>query len=396
MRMMKRIYLDHAATTPTDPRVVKAMMPYFSDISGNPSSLHKEGLTAAHALDLERQRMAGLLEARPEELIFTGSGTESDCLALYGIAHSYREHGTHIIVSLIEHKAVLEAARRLENEGFAITYLPVDKNGLVSRKMLSEALRPDTILVSIMTANNEIGTIEPIAELAALVHNFRGERPYPFFHTDACQAAGALDIRPERLGVDLLTMNGSKIYGPKGVGLLYVRRGIALSPLIIGGGQERGRRAGTESIALIAGLVKAFDLAEKGRMKESARQSALRDRLFEGILARIPKSRLNGHQKRRLPNNAHLSFYGIEGESLLLLLDASGVAASTASACSVHDLAPSHVLRAIGLPDAWAHSSIRFTLGRSTTKKDIDYVILTLPALVERLRKLSPFHGKKF
>jgi len=386
--VMERIYLDHAATTPTDPAVVEAMMPYFSDVFANPSSLHREGLAANHALKKERGHIAGILDVRPDEIVFTGSGTESDGLALYGIAHSYREYGMHVVVSSIEHKAVLESAKRLESEGYDITYLPVDKYGVVDRKMFREALRPDTTLVSIMTANNEIGTIEPVAQFASIIRRARGDRPYPFFHTDACQAAGALDVRPAHLGADLMTLNGSKIYGPKGVGLLYVRRGITLSPLILGGGQESGRRAGTESIALIAGLRKALELAEKKRGKETERLTSLRDRLIEGVLERIPKSRLNGHPKRRLPNNAHLSFYGIEGESLLLLLDAAGIAASTASACSTHDLTPSHVLKATALPDAWAHSSIRFTLGRSTKKKDIDHVLLVLPALVERLRTL--------
>lgn len=392
---MKRIYLDHAATTPTDPRVVETMMPYFSDIFANPSSLHKEGLQAGRALEAERRRIAQILEVRPDEIVFTGSGTESDNAALTGIAESYREAGTHIIVSAIEHKAVLETAHRLERQGYIITYLPVDKKGLVSPKALEKALTPQTILVSIMTANNEVGTIEPAERLARIIRKFRGDRPYPFFHTDACQAAGALDVRPSKLGADLMTLNGSKIYGPKGVGLLYVRHGIRLSPLIAGGGQEKGRRAGTESIALIAGLVKALELAEKKRMKETERLIRLRDHLIQGVLARVPQSRLNGDPVRRLPNNAHFSFYGIEGESLLLLLDAAGISASTASACSAHDLEPSHVLKAMGLPDEWAHSSIRFTLGRSTTKKDIDHVLSVLPALVERLRNLSPFHGKR-
>jgi cysteine desulfurase len=388
---MKRIYLDNAATTPTDPSVLDAMLPYFSNISGNPSSLHKEGRDAHAALENARRTVAEILAVNPNGIIFTGSGTESDNMAIFGVARAYKHKGDHIIVSSFEHKAVLESVRKLEKEGFAVTYVQPQKNGIIRATDIEKALTKRTILVSIMAAQNEIGTIQPISAIGKKIEQFRKKhsQPFPFFHTDACQAAGALDIRPASLFVDLLTINGSKIYGPKGIGCLYYKTGVMLEPLICGGGQEFSKRGGTESLPLIIGFAKALELAEKRRRKESARLIKLRDRLIREIRSAIPNTRFNGDLVKRLPNNINISFYGIEGESLLLLLDREGIAASTASACNAHDLSPSHVLKAIAVPDEWAHGTIRFTLGRRTRSSDITHVLRKLPQLVEQLRNIS-------
>ncbi len=388
MSKQKFIYLDHAATTPVAPEVLDVMLPYFSERYGNPGSLYSLGQQAKHALDASRKIVADILHAaKPEGIIFTGSGTESDNLAILGAARANKNKGKHIIISSVEHYAVLHAAEQLEKEGFEVTYAPVNKHGQVQPEEIEKLLRDDTILVSIMYANNEVGTINPIAKIGNIIQK-RGI----LMHTDACQAAGALDLDVRKLHVDLLTFNGSKIYGPKGVGALYVRKGVQLSPIVYGGGQEKGLRSGTENIPAIVGLAEALQLSQKNKEKENKRLSKLRDMLIKGVLTTIPKTRLNGHTTERLPNNANITIMDIEGEAFLLYMDEKGIACSTGSACTSSSLEPSHVITAMGLPYEFAHGSIRFTLGRSTTKKDIEYVLKTIPPIVERLREISPVH----
>jgi len=402
---MKQIYLDYAATTYIDPRVLQKMKPYLTTAYGNASSLYSLGRQAKTAIEKAREEVAKILGVSFQEIIFTGSGTESDNMAIFGIARSYQNFGNHIIVSKIEHKAVLESAKKLEKEGFKVTYLNVDSNGIVKLDELKKTLNQKTILVSIMYANNEIGTIQPIKEISRIISNFRKQSAkrkaqsvhdsrfaisdLPAFHTDACQAAGALSLKIKDLGVDLLTLNGSKIYGPKGVGCLYVNKNYKIEPLIVGGSQEMGLRAGTENTALIVGFAEALKLAEKLRKKESQRLRSLRDYFIKNVLKTIPHCWLNGHFQKRLPNNINFSFAGIEGESLVLKLDQYGIFASTGSACTSTDLKPSHVLMALGLKEELAHGSLRLTLGRKTTKKDLDYVLKILPKIVNDLRKIS-------
>jgi cysteine desulfurase len=383
------VYLDYAATTPMDPQVLEVMLPYFAGRYGNASSMYGSGRRAAHAIAGARGTVARILGCTPEEIIFTGSGTESDNVALLGTARANKTHGRHIIVSAIEHKAVLECAVQLECEGFEVSIAPVLQSGLLDLEAFGRLLRSDTILVSIMYANNEIGTVEPIVEIAALIKKHRGQRQFPLLHTDACQAAGFLLLNVHTLGVDLMTLNGSKIYGPKGVGILYKRSGVRMEPLIVGGEQEGGLRAGTESVPLIVGCAEALSLAEAFREEESARLTELRDYLIERVRTKIPEARLNGHPERRLPNNAHFSFPHIEGESILLMLDQLGVEASTGSACSARDLRPSHVLLSLGQSAELAHGSIRFSLGRYTTREELDYCLSVLPGIVRRLNSLS-------
>lgn len=381
------VYLDHAATTPLDPEVLAAMLPYFTQHPGNPSSIHQLGRAALQAVDDAREQVALVLGCARRELIFTGGGSESVNLAIKGVALARRAagKGNHIITSAIEHHAVLHAAAYLEQFGFELTALPVDQHGLVRPDDLRAALRPDTALVSVMYANNEIGTVQPIAELGAICR----AAGVPF-HTDAVQAAGALPLDVEALNVDLLSLTAHKFYGPKGVGLLYVRRGTPLLPQINGGAQERRRRAGTENVPGIVGLATALTRAEARRPAEAARLRALRDRLIDGLLATIPASWLNGDRERRLPGNANLGFACVEGESLLLLLDQAGICASSGSACTSGSLEPSHVLLALGLdPDA-ANASLRFSLGHGVHDADIDYVLAALPPMVERLRDVAP------
>lgn len=401
MNEKKIIYLDHAATTPTDPRVMEAMRPYFSDVYGNPSSFHSVGMEAKNAVAKARKSIASLLGVRDDEIIFTSGGTESDNIAVVGVPRAHREAikakageaaKPHVITSAIEHHAVLEPLLYSQKQGeIELTVLPVDRDGKVSVNDVEAALKANTVLVSIMMANNEIGTIEPIADIGRAILAWRKTHatPYPLFHSDACQAAGFLELNIEKLHTDLLTLNGSKIYGPKGVGMLFVRRGLKVAPLVIGGGQERGIRSGTENVPAIVGLAKAFELAQADREAESVRLATLRNRLIEGLLA-IPKSRLNGHAADRLPNNANISFLDIEGEAAVLYLDAEGIMASTGSACASASLDPSHVILATGLSYEAAHGSIRFTLGHATTQKDVDRVIEVMPGVVERLRKMSP------
>ena len=386
---MKTIYLDYAATTYIDNEVFKKISPYLIGNFGNPSSLYLIGRKAKAAIENARSAIAKILGVSSKEIIFTGSGTESDNLAVFGIAKAYSDKGRHVIVSKIEHKAVLEPVKKLEKEGFKITYLGVDSKGLVSLSELKKSLRPNTILVSVMYANNEIGTIQPIAKIAEIIREFKKENLFPLFHTDACQAAGALILNVKKLGVDLLTINGSKIYGPKGIGCLYKAEDIKLDPLIVGGGQENNLRAGTENTALIVGLAESLKLAEKLKNKENKRLANLRDYFIKNALKFIPDSRLNGHPTKRLPNNINISIAGIEGESLILMLDKYGISASTGSACTSNSLEPSYVLLATGLEPGLAHGSLRLTLGRKTAKRDIDYVLKILPEIVRKLREIS-------
>jgi cysteine desulfurase len=378
--------MDHASTTPVDPRVVEAMHPYFTGKYGNPSSsLYSAGQEAKKALDESREKVASIINARPEEIIFTSGGTESDNLALKGIALANKSKGRHIITSSIEHFAVLDTCEWLQKQGFEVTYLPVDKYGFVKPEELEKAIRKDTILISIMHANNEIGTIEPIKEIGKIASEHE-----VYFHTDAVQTVGRVPIDVEEMGIDLLSMSSHKIYGPKGVGALYIRRGVRLEPLLHGGGHERKLRSGTENVSGIAGFAKAIEIAKEEMDKEAERLIRLRDRLIEGVL-KIENSWLNGHPTKRLPNNAHFCFRFIEGESMILELDFNGIAGGTGSACSSPTLEPSHVLRAIGLKHEEAHGSLRLTLGRQNSKEDVDYVLHVLPKVVERLRAISPF-----
>lgn len=390
----KRIYFDHAATTYTDPAVVKAMLPYFTKEYGNPSSLYEIGRKANGVLNDARRQIAQVLHALPDNIIFTAGGTESDNLALFGAAKANCTAGKHIISTTIEHHAVLEVLDELKKEGFEITLLPVDKDGLVDPKEVAKAIRPDTILVSIMYANNEIGTIEPIAEIGREILKYRkaNNTVYPYFHTDACQAAGYLELDTEKLHTDLMTVNGSKIYGPKGIGFLYVRRGTKIKPIILGGGQERRMRSGTENVPAIVGLAKALSMAQSKKEKEVKRLTGLTKYLLTKLQKTIPKIKLNGPEigEKRLANNINVTFLDVEGEALLLYLDEYGIMASTGSACTSNSLEPSHVLRALGLPYEYAHGSLRFSLGHCNSKADIDYLIKWLPGIVETLREMSP------
>lgn len=392
---MKRIYLDYAATTPIDLSVLKAMVPFFSQKFGNPSSIHSFGQETKKAIEKAREQVAHLIGAQSEEIVFTSSGTEADNFAIKGAVYALKSQGNQIITSQIEHHAVLNSCKFLEKYGFEVTYLPVDKDGLVDPEDVKKALTEKTILVSIMHANNEIGTIQPIAEIAEIIKEFiirhqRSGIQYPVFHTDAVQSAGHIPVNVNDLNVDLLSISAHKLYGPKGVGALYIRKGIKLEPLLHGGEQEKNRRASTENVAGIVGFGQACQLAEKEMASEAKRLTKLRDYLIQQILTKIKKSQLNGHPTQRLPNNVNISIEGVEGESMLISLDMAGVAISTGSACSSSALEPSHVLLALNLSPEIAHSSLRFSLGRQTTKKDLDYTISELIKIVKRLRKISP------
>ena len=377
-----------------DKRVKKAMELYWTENFGNPNALYKEGLIARNAVETAREDIAKILGARAKEIIFTNGGTESDNLAIFGVVKNFKNG--HIITTKFEHHAVLNSCKHLEKEGFEVTYLDVSKEGVVKPEDVKRALRPETILVSIMYANNEIGTVQPIREIAKVIRDFKKKNKsnFPLFHTDACQAPGYLDINVERLGVDLMTINGSKIYGPKGIGLLYAKNGIKLEPLLYGGEQERKLRPGTENVPAIAGLAEALKIADQDREKESMRLVKLRDYFINRLLGEIPKTVLNGHSAERLPNNINVSILDAEGESIVLYLDEAGVACSTGSACTSESLEPSHVILAIGKPHAYAHGAMRFSLGRSTTKKDIDYVMKVLPDIIKKLRMFSPVNIK--
>ena len=383
------IYLDHAGTTPTDPRVLEAMLPYFTQLYGNPSSVHTVGQEARHALDSARERVARILGCRTSEVVFTSGGTESDNSAIIGAATALHETGNHIITSSVEHHAVLHTCQYLENLGYEVTFLPVDEFGAVSAEQVYNATRPNTTLVSIMYANNEIGTVNPIAQISEAVNNRARELDRTIvMHTDAVQAAGFLDINVRQLGVDMMSLSGHKFYGPKGTGVLYVRRGTPYLPLLLGGGQERERRSGTENIAGIVGLALALELANSGKEAAAQHCAELRDRIIREVLDSIPETRLNGHPTERLPNNINFSFEGVEGESILLALDMAGVAASSGSACSSGSLEPSHVLLGLGQTAEQARSSLRITLGKDNTETEVDYLLGVLGDLVARLRQL--------
>ncbi len=381
------IYLDHAATTPVKPEVLEAMLPYFTEHYGNPSSVYKIAQRNKKAIDDARAIVAGHLGAQPNEIFFTSGGTEADNWAIKGIAAALKEKGNHVITTNIEHHAVLHPCQYLEKQGYEVTYLEVNADGLVSAEQVEAAIRPETILITIMYANNEIGTIMPIAEIGAVA-----KKHGITFHTDAVQAVGQLPIDVRAQNIDLLSLSGHKFYGPKGTGALYIRRGLKLPPLLHGGGQERSRRAGTENVPGIVGLATALDLAYQDLEAKNAKLKGLRDYLIDGIEARIPYCRLNGHREARLPNNVNVSFEFIEGESLLLLLDMEGIAASSGSACTSGSLDPSHVLLALGLPYEQAHGSIRFTLGENNTREEMDVVLAKLPPFVEKLRSMSPLY----
>ncbi len=383
--MNARTYLDHAATTPTDPQVVEAMLPFFTEGFGNPSSLNEEGRTAKAAVEEARAKVAALLEADPEEIVFTAGGTESDNHALCGVAYAREKKGRRIVTTAVEHHAVLETARFLGTRGFEAAVLPVDADGLVDPEEVRRAVTPGTILVSVMYANNEVGTIQPIEEIGRITREAG-----ILLHTDAVQAAGHLPIDVKALGVDLLSLSGHKLYGPKGVGALYVRKGTRPASLLRGGGQESGRRAGTHNVPGIVGLGVAADIAADRMAGEALRLAPLRDRLIKGIMERIDNVRLNGHPARRLPNNVSVCVTGAEGEAMLLYLDMEGFAVSSGSACTSGSLEPSHVLLAMGIPAEIAHGSLRMTLGRATTGGDIDRFLDALPPIVGRLRKMSP------
>jgi len=382
---MGRIYLDHAATTPTHPEVVKAMLPYFTDAFGNPSSIHSYGQEAKGAIEEARVKVASLIGARDEEVVFTSGGTEADNFALKGVTFANESKGNHIITSSIEHHAVIDICKFLERRGFNITYLPVDGDGLVDPSDVKKAITDRTILISVMHANNEVGTIEPIAEIGGIA-----KEAGIYFHTDAVQTVGHIPVDINELGVDLLSMSAHKLYGPKGVGALYIRKGTKLSSFMHGGEQERGRRASTENVPGIVGFGKAVEFAQYEMSQEGQRLTHLRDRLIEGLLEQIDHTRLNGHPLKRLPNNVNVSVDFVEGESMLLNLDLDGICASTGSACSSSSLEPSHVLLALGLSHEQAHGSLRFSLGKWTTEEDTGKVLDALPQIVARLRAMSP------
>jgi len=386
---MERIYMDHAATTPVDSEVVDAMLPHFTTYYGNASSFHSYGREAHGAMEDARKKVAELIGAESDEIIFTAGGTESDNIAIKGIA--YKKKKGNIITSSIEHPAVLETCRALEREGFNVTYLPVDRFGMVHPSDVESAIKDGTILISIMHANNEVGTIQPIEEIAKIA----SENGIPF-HTDAVQSAGKVPIDVGRTNIDLLSLSSHKIYGPKGVGALYIKKGVKINPIIHGGGHERGLRSSTENIPGIVGFGKACELAKKRMDKDVPYLIKLRDKLINNTLNTIKESYLNGHSTKRLPNNAHFRFTAIEGESLIMSLDDKGIAASTGSACSSKKLEPSHVLMAIGLNEVEAHGSLRLTLGRENTDEELEYVLEVLPEVVERLREISPLWKKDF
>ncbi len=387
---MQRIYLDYAATTPCDPEVVKAMQPYFFEKFGNPSSIHSFGQEARKALEESREAVASFLGAKPEEIVFTSGGTEANNFAIKGVAFARKAKGGHIIVSAIEHHAVLEPCKTLEKMGFKFTYVKVDKYGLVDPEDIKKAVTDKTILISVMHANNEIGVIEPIAEIGKIA-----KEKGVYFHTDAVQSVGHIPVNVDELNVDLLSLSAHKFYGPKGVGVLYIRKGTRIERFLDGGDQERGRRASTQNITGIVGLGKAIELCRDKMEDEAKFQAVLRDKLIKEITKKIPEVYLNGHPVKRLPNNVNFSVKYIEGESMLLNLDMLGIAASTGSACNSTSLEPSHVLLAIGLPHEIAHGSLRFTFGRWSKTDDVDYFLGHFPKIVETLRAMSPLYEKK-
>ncbi len=385
----KFIYMDHAATTPVRPEVVSAMLPFFTENFANPSSIYTLAQDAHKALDDARSEVATILGARVGSVVFTSGGTESDNSAIKGAAFAQRDTGNHIITSSIEHHAVLNSCDQLQREGFEVTYMPVDRDGLVDPDEIGRSITDSTTVVSIMMANNEIGTVQPIADISRIVKQQASKRGTSIaMHTDAVQAAGFLDLNVQNLGVDLLSLSAHKFHGPKGIGVLYVKRGTPFEPQQQGGGQERERRSGTENVPLIVGMAKALRLAEQERIDAKTHCSRLRDRIVTGIFERIPDVRLNGHETLRLPNNVNISFESVEGEPILLGLDFAGICASSGSACSSASLEPSHVLTAIGLSTELARGSLRITVGPENTEQDVDYLLDTLTGLVARLRDM--------
>ncbi len=384
--MKKSIYLDFAATTPCDPRVLKAMLPFFKEEFGNTMSFHDKGAVAFDAIEKSRATIAAMLNSAPEEIIFTASATESNNTALKGVAWSNKHRGRHIIISQIEHDCVMESAKWLETQGFEVTRLPVDEYGLVNLDNLQKSIRSDTILVSVIHGNNEVGVVQDIASLGATCREKK-----VLFHTDAAQSFGKIPLDVQNMNIDLLTASSHKIYGPKGAAILYKRKGVAMTPLLHGGGHEGNFRSSTVNVPAIVGMASAAEICEKESKTENEKITKLRDKLIHGILKKIPNTALNGHPTKRLANNANISFAFVEGESLLLELNMAGIYVSTGSACSSRNLEPSHVLLAMGKKPEEAHGSIRFSLGRWTTETEIDYVLKILPGIVEKLRKMSPF-----
>lgn len=384
---MRKVYLDNAATTALSPRVLEQMMPYLTTIYGNPSSPHSFGQEARKGVEHARDQVAKALNALPEEIIFTGCGTESDNTVLFGVAERYAKKGNHIITTNVEHHAILHTCEALEKRGVKVTYLPVDENGMVTAEQVEKAITDQTILVSIMFANNEVGTIMPVAEIGKVCREHG-----VLFHTDAVQAVGHVPVDVKAMNIDMLSLSAHKFHGPKGVGALYVKKGIRLPAYVMGGAQERNRRAGTENVAGIVGLGAAIEIAVQQLPESAARMAKLRDKLIAGIAERIPEVKLNGHPTLRLPNNVNYSIKYIEGESILLMLDMNGIAASSGSACTSGSLDPSHVLLALGLTHEVAHGSVRLTLSDETTEEDIDYVLEVLPKVAERLRAMSPLY----
>lgn len=386
---MRKIYFDYAATTPCDPEVLKAMEPYFLEKFGNASSIHAFGQDAKQGLEESRQTLASFIGAKPEEIVFTSGGTESNNLAVKGAAYALQSKGSHIVTTAIEHHAITEPCKFLQKHGFQVTQVGVDKDGIVAPDDIKKAMTEQTVLVSVMHANNEIGSIQPVAEIGAMVRS-RGV----YFHTDAVQTVGHIPVNVNDLNVDMLSLSAHKFYGPKGVGALYVRKGTRIETFLHGGDQERGRRASTYNTPGIVGLGKAVELCAQSMDKETAFQISLRDRLISEIIKHIPESRLNGHPARRLPNNVNISFKYIEGESILLNLDMLGLAASTGSACTSSSLEPSHVLLAIGLSHELAHGSLRISLGRWTKEEDITTLLECLPKIAQKLRAMSPLYDQ--
>jgi len=388
---MRTVYMDHAAGKPVDERVLEAMMPYFTEKYGNPSSVHSFGNEARKTIDEARGRVAELTGAeRTNEIIFTSGGTESNNLAIEGVAYRNKAKGNHIITSSIEHMSVMNTCKHLSKQGFEVTYLPVDRHGFVDLQALEKEITDKTILVSIMYANGEIGTVEPIGKIGEIAH---GKGAY--FHVDAVAATGQIPMDVQKENIDLLSLSSNDMYGPRGVGALYIRTGTGIQPVVYGGGQERGLRSGTENLPGIVGMGKAAEIAKAEMKIEAARLTNLRDKLIKGILDSIPESYLNGHPTERLPNNVNVRFSYIEGESLILSLDMEGVACSSGSACTSKTLEPSHVLLAIGLKHEEAHGSLLFTLGKQNTEDDVKYVLDLLPGIVKRLRKISPLTPKE-
>jgi len=385
--MSKLIYLDHAATTPVHPAVLEALLPYMSEQFANPSTLYRFGRSARDAVEVARGQVASLIGASSEEIFFTSGATESDNWAIMGGALARESKGKHIITSAIEHHAVLGTCEYLKRRGWDVTLIPVDKDGLVNPVDVREAITDQTILITVMHSNNEVGTIEPIAEIGAIA-----KEKGILFHTDATQSVGKVPIDVNELNVDLLSLSGHKLYGPKGIGALYIRKGARILPYLHGGAQEKSRRAGTHNVPGIVGLGKACEIAQANMSEESPRLIALRDRLIDGISKTIPHTRLNGHRTKRLPNNVNMSIAGIEGESMILRLDYQGICVSSGSACTSGSLAASHVLLGLGLPHELAHGSLRMTLGKDTTSEDIDKVLEVLPGIVETLRSMSPMY----